>query len=261
MRIPFVLLAPLLLAAAPAPTTSPTTRPGHEREPWVFRCVLDGNARSVVVSLGHHRWVAYDAELCALRKFWIGDIELTGPVYDYKHGPQPRAHGALQLDQRASIAVAAPPGDCTPTTREATTLPADQRFTYRGYSLKDDRVTFHFEHDRLRVDETPSLRADADSGRATFIRTINVEGASAETSVDIAMPTSDAVEAIKLTEGSVMLQDKSGEKTLMAPAGIAFVAGENQTLRISSPGRIVIDTDLKPALDERPVANTQNEKH
>lgn len=241
MRIPSLLLAPLLLAPVvlaagptPAPTTYPTTRPGHDREPWVFRCVLDGNARSVVVSLGQHRWVAYDANTCAVVKFWVGDIELTGPVYDYKHGPQPHAKGALLLDRKAAITVG---GDGSPAD--------DHGLQYRGYSLKDDRVTFHYARGSTLVDETPGIRAGDDAKNTTYLRTIDATdkgiNPNAMPPVVIALPTSESVASIKLVEGAVV----SGEKTISAPADIAYVPSENQTVTIAKPGRVVIETAFK----------------
>ena len=71
---------------------APATRP---HDPWVFRCVLDGRPRSVVVALDDDMWIAYDATACTLYKAWAGGMTFTGGVYDGKHGPQPQADGKL----------------------------------------------------------------------------------------------------------------------------------------------------------------------
>ena len=255
MRISILLLAPLLLAAAPAtqPTAFPTTRPGHDREPWVFRCVLDGNARSVVVSLGQNRWVAYDAATCSLTKFWVGDIELTGPVYDYKHGPQPRAKGALLLDRKAAISQPgsiitgldtlgreqAKEGRVGAATQQAPNVADLFRFRYRGYSIKDDAVTFHYEREATRVDETPGVRVNAD-GMTTIIRTIT----STSGGVGVALPTSDSVRSIKLVEGSVVLMDGKVGNVIVAPADISFSAKTNRNIVLSDTRPVVIETEF-----------------
>ncbi|MEL7240591.1 MAG: hypothetical protein AAGK78_17165, partial [Planctomycetota bacterium] len=63
------------------------------RDPWVFRCTLDGRPRVIVVALGQDLWAAYDATTCNVYKVWSGDINLTGSVYDTRHGPQPKSVG------------------------------------------------------------------------------------------------------------------------------------------------------------------------
>lgn len=268
MRISFLLL-PLLLAAAPAtqPTTYPTTRPGHDREPWVFRCVLDGNARTVVVSLGEHRWVAYDASACAVAKVWVGDIELTGPVYDYKHGPQPHARGGILLNRKAPIGLLSQiiTGLSTNLGQQSAGAPATMpagdadkvqkafNFTYRGYSLKGDAVTFHYEQGATRVDETPGLRANGEN--TTFLRTVEVstKGINPKEvgTIELELPTSDSVGSIRIVEGTVNLRDGERLLPITAPAEIPYSTNENQSVLISEPGRIVIETDLKSPTDIR----------
>lgn len=148
------LLFLLCLAAAPA------TRPAAvvpDRDPAVFRCVLDGNARTVVVSLGNQRWAAYDAATCALAKVWHGDVNLTGPVYDYKHGPQPEAQGKVLYDTRGQVPLDGP------------------RLKYAGYALdRDGRPTFRYLGDGFEVRETPTLRVEGDA--TVLVRDVRVTG-------------------------------------------------------------------------------------
>jgi hypothetical protein len=266
MRIP-ILLASMLLApmlgAAPAsqPTAFPTTRPGHDREPWVFRCVLDGNARSVVVSLGQHRWIAYDAATCSLTKFWVGDIELTGPVYDYKHGPQPRAQGALLLDRKAAIWRSRGQTITGLSTDSAPPEPVvGGKLAYRGYSQHSDAVTFHYEHQdprydgdkRVRIDETPTMSV-AENGNTILRRTIQItfperDPTMPTVSVRVALPTSDQVVAIRLIDGEAnhfQYPNSLESDPLKAPAAIAFDPSKNSELGIGKTGTIVIETELK----------------
>ncbi|MEM7806590.1 MAG: hypothetical protein AAF561_00590 [Planctomycetota bacterium] len=94
MRRLFVLF---LIAALPASELNAQTDRPHD--PWVFRCVLDGRARTVVVALSDDIWAAWDAQTCDLYKIWqggnSGGMKFTGTVYDTRHGPQPRTRGEV----------------------------------------------------------------------------------------------------------------------------------------------------------------------
>lgn len=81
-----VLSAGLLLGAA---------GPSRPHDPWVFRCVLDKEARMVVVALHEQLWAAYDATDCTLAKVWDGDVKFDGAVYTTVHGPQPTSEGIM----------------------------------------------------------------------------------------------------------------------------------------------------------------------
>ena len=66
---------------------------GRPMDPWVFRSVLDGNARMLTAALDPDLWVAFDVDHGELWRVWGGDVHLTGTVYDTLHGPQPTARG------------------------------------------------------------------------------------------------------------------------------------------------------------------------
>ncbi len=61
--------------------------------PPVFRSVIDGRPRMLTVDLGDRLWAAYDAKNGSLYKVWRDGVQFEGAVYDYNHGPQPRAIG------------------------------------------------------------------------------------------------------------------------------------------------------------------------
>ena len=271
MRIP-ILLASLVFVPLvnAAPATQPTTQPVHDRDPWIFRCVLDGNARMVVVSLGDHYWAAYDAEHCALAKVWRGDVELTGAVYDMRHGPQPKAKGKILLDRSAATSRPGPQivtdwkKDPDGQGFSFTNMPdpaVGDGFTYRGYSQRNGVATFHFEHQdprydgdkQLRIDETPTIAVNAD-GTAILRRTIQVTFAETNRPmalpVRITLPTSGSVAEIRLVEGDASHVPDPGvlqANPLKAPAAIPFDATKNCQLIVSKSGTPVIDTEFKPA--------------
>jgi hypothetical protein len=259
------LLAPLLLAPilGVAPATQPTTQPVHDRDPWIFRCVLDGNARIVVVSLGNHRWAAYDAAHCALAKFWEGDVDLTGAVYDMRHGPQPKAKGKILLDRSAPITS---PGQVITglatnlgqnATAPVTTPPPDTEFwtfAYRGYSQKDGLATFRFTHGdgdgQVRIDETPTTLVSPD-GATVLRRSFSAWDASkpaTQPRAAISLSTSTSVAKLTLVSGDIVVSQGVGHAStpLKAPAEIPFDATKNVDISLASSD-VVIDTEFKPA--------------
>ncbi len=91
-RLGAVLALGLLAASCAATRPAPVTAPGDLR-PRVFRSVLDGRPRMVTIDLGDDLWVSYDTRTASLYKVWRDGVALDGAVYDYRHGPQPRALG------------------------------------------------------------------------------------------------------------------------------------------------------------------------
>ncbi|MEL7251012.1 MAG: family 16 glycoside hydrolase [Bacteroidota bacterium] len=72
-----------------------TPIPERPHSPWVFRSVLDGQARMLTVALHDNLWLAYSAETAALAKAWKGSVNFDGAVYTTVHGPQPSSLGNL----------------------------------------------------------------------------------------------------------------------------------------------------------------------
>ena len=159
------------------------------RDPWVFRCTLDGRARVIVVALGRGLWAAYDAQTCGLYKVWTGDIDLTGSVYDSRHGPQPRSVGTVHAQLGSSdlwrFLPDGDPGDVPPVLE-----PVGVRFA--GYRVDgDEAVTFRYELTLpdgrvVSVTETPRIveaPADAPDGvdpTRALLREITIDGLSDE---------------------------------------------------------------------------------
>jgi len=78
------------VAACLITQTTPYQRP---RDIWVFRSVLDKNARMISAALNENLWVAYDTQTCGLYKAWTGGVKFDGAVYTTVHGPQPTSLG------------------------------------------------------------------------------------------------------------------------------------------------------------------------
>lgn len=133
-----VSLATTLALANESPTTAPATAP--TTRPHVFRCVLDGNPRMLVIDFRNGVMAAFDTQKCELVKVWRGDVEFTGTVYDTKHGPQPRSRGE---------AIAKPQ------------LPAGR---YLGYTVDEAGVTIRIEASEQRGIYLIRLHSDVVTG-------------------------------------------------------------------------------------------------
>lgn len=235
MRNRLLLLLPFLaITAAAGPSTAPADRPA------VFRCVLDGNARMIVVALGHDVFAAYDANRCTLAKLWRGTVVLTGPVYDTRHGPQPRSDGKQLLDE---------PIQLSPKRAPAATQPTDYANVngYRGYSVKDGVATLHFDFDGVKVDETPTL-ASADANALVVRRTLKVAGdVTTEKPYAVDVPVSPSLRGARLYTAA------DGSKFVEVGNGSPLVAGEDKRLRVSAPGTYPVElTFATPAPEGQP---------
>ncbi|HEX5112020.1 MAG TPA: family 16 glycoside hydrolase [Saprospiraceae bacterium] len=74
------------------------TGPERPAQPWVFRSVLDSQARMLTLALHDDLWVAYHTDSCCLYKAWKGYVHLQGAVYDNHHGPQPISIGDAWIE-------------------------------------------------------------------------------------------------------------------------------------------------------------------
>ena len=75
----------------------------------VFRCVLNGYPRTLVIQLNSQIFAAYDTEKCFYRLIWKAKepdkgVHFTGAVYNEEHGPQPQTLGSpLILNEKAEF--------------------------------------------------------------------------------------------------------------------------------------------------------------
>ena len=148
MPAPLTLLITSLIQAQPVPAGTPvdpppSTQPVHDRDPWVFRCVLDNNPRMLIINLGDGWWMAFDTVHCSIYKLWQGEIELTGAVYDTKHGPQPKAKGRFVVSSPISWSIESPE--------------RGEPARWLGYTLEADQVTLRWQEGSVRFELSPRL--------------------------------------------------------------------------------------------------------
>ncbi len=173
-----LLLSVILLVTGCGEKKSQVERP---REQWVFRSVLDEQARMVTAALHDEMWVAYSAQTGDLYKAWKGGVKLEGAVYTTVHGPQPTSQGYAYFEQpvaNASSWVLIKNGEQI--------VPEVQ---FRGHRIENGWVTFSIElrdgNTTIIVKETPEyIKRGNQNGLS---RTFEVE--NAPEGVDVALKT------------------------------------------------------------------------
>lgn len=173
------------------------------RDPWVFRCVLDERARVIVAQLQPTVWVAYDAQSCGVYKAWLGEIKLTGAVYDTKHGPQPLSVGDHCFQQESL--------ELWSITKNGQNSPAKAK--YLGYRLsKEPRtVTFMYRIETsdgkaIDIEETPSAKETQDKPQ-TLTRDLTFKNIPANTTVSLVLAGAAVPDQAKWTTSAGKVED------------------------------------------------------
>ncbi len=172
-RVLFILLALFLIglylwSERQRPEPAPTDRPN---DPWVFRSVLDKQARMITFALNDNLWVAYSTDSCSLYKAWAGGVDFEGPVFNMRHGPQPTSVGDAWFENKYNSPWTVTIGG---KTEQPHTDYKGHRYTREGHAeimydlvLADGR--------RIRINEQPEY-VDRDHQNG-FSRTFRVENA------------------------------------------------------------------------------------
>ncbi len=143
--------------------------PTRPMDPWVFRSVLDDQARMITVALHENLYFAFDAKHAGMYKAWKGGVILDGAVYTTKHGPQPTSSGYAYYDSKIESPVWFLEKDGSP-------LPAIVRFG--GYRFENDGVVFQYRiitdegHD-IHVNEQPEYTSK--KGQTGLVRKFKVK--------------------------------------------------------------------------------------
>jgi len=163
-----LVLVLLVIAAACTQKKTEVKRPA---DPWVFRSVLDEQARMVTAALSNEMWVAYSAQTGELYKAWKGGVKFDGAVYTTVHGPQPTSNGYAYFQQPAT-------GNSWVFIKEGKEIVPKVQF--RGHRISNGSATFSTEltsgSDRVLVRETPEYTSRGNQNG--LVRTFEVEGAA-----------------------------------------------------------------------------------
>lgn len=192
-------------------------------DPWVFRSVLDKQARMITFALDDHLWVAYSTDSCSLYKAWDGGVDFTGAVYNMRHGPQPMSMGAAWFENKHRQ-----PWIVTRNGQSETPRPdyKGHRYTSDGHAeIMYDLVLA--DGQRIRINERPEyVERERQHG---FERTFTVENAPAGTTVSLRTNVSSIADPVNVetsgswkqtglapqeTDGSIQAVSVEGELTL-----------------------------------------------
>jgi hypothetical protein len=228
-RVSSVLAASLVLAVTSVAVA--VAAPPRPRDPFVQRCVLDGNARMIVVALAEPLSVAYDAKSGGLALAWNGPVRYQGAVYDTTHGPQPIHEGPILM--RAAE------GPTWMLARDGEE-PVAARVRWLGYRLDGTIVHLNFELsapgiDPVTVRETPEV-ALADDGSPRLLRRFTVRGPEGVTAVLVA--PRDGVDA-----------ERAAAVEAVDPAAIHVIADASGARLIHLPASTSTELRFGPATD------------
>ncbi|MBT8221186.1 MAG: DUF1080 domain-containing protein [Bacteroidia bacterium] len=213
--------------------------------PWVFRSVLDSQARMVILALHDDLWAAYNTDDCTLYKAWKGHVHFDGAVYTTVHGPQPTTIGDSYME----------PEDQKWQLREAGIL-KPVVIEYKGHRFSGNSVTLNYEilddeGNTITISETPDyyITEDGSIGMHRLFETSDV-------------PEGKEV-VLKTTIGSVVLESSiqtngSFEATSTTELKIDNVQG------ITVDGQLVLNsnqnTELKTTFVKTPLIPNSNKK-
>ncbi|HUR31403.1 MAG TPA: PA14 domain-containing protein, partial [Saprospiraceae bacterium] len=172
-------------------------------QPWVFRSVLDSQARILTLALHDNVWAAYHTDSCSLYKVWKGNVHLQGAVYDNAHGPQPISIGDAWLVN--------PYKKPWSVMKDGKQVLSEVK--YAGHSIKDGKVTLMYnlicnDGTRIRVNEQPEALQNKD-GQLGFERKFMVNDIPPGYEVSIAQQvTSIALQRNVETDGKWNVDDE-----------------------------------------------------
>ncbi|MEM1323233.1 MAG: family 16 glycoside hydrolase [Bacteroidota bacterium] len=210
-------------------------------DPWVFRSVLDTQARMVTLALDDNLWVAYSAQFGALYKAWRGRVEFDGAVYTTAHGPQPLSIGdAWMLDEIK-----------TPWRLKVNGAEVKPEVQYCGHRFKNGRAALMYDlkHNgtTIRITESPEyIENDGGLSGLERIFTTSEVPEGTEVLMDASFGSIALAESIQ-TDGSF----KSSSTTPMQSGSISGLNVKGQlTLKPNASTRFAAYFVKKPLIED-----------
>lgn len=213
--------------------------------PWVFRSVLDSQARMVTLALHEDLWAAYNTDDCMIYKVWKGHVHFDGAVYTTAHGPQPTTVGDSYIE----------PQNQQWGIRENGTLQS-VKARYRGHSFVDNGVILKYtltdnQGRSIEVNESPEyVLEDGQMGLVRKFTTTNVPPG-----VEIVLQTtisSIALESSLTTDATFDVVDRSEIKS-------------HDISGLSMNGHFVLNTngssEIKTMFTKRPLIPNTRQKN
>ncbi len=177
-------------------------------DPWVFRSVLDTQARMVTLALDDKLWAAYSADHGALYKIWKGHVNFDGAVYTTTHGPQPTSLGDAYFINKHQA----------PWLLIENGAERKVKSQYKGHRFTGDKVALLYEIDLgngkvAKVSEHPE-HITSESGQSGFERIFTTSGLPEGTQLGFLTNFSSVISAEQVeTDGELeILQTETRER-------------------------------------------------
>ena len=172
--IPCLVILTMLLGCQ---TSSKQVDIERAHDPWVFRSVLDGQARMLTLALHDDVWAAYNSQNANIYKVWKGGVNFDGAVYTTVHGPQPSTLGDAYFINAVE----------NPWQIEIGGQIMIPEVDYKGHLFNNGQVTLKYDlilftGDTISVEETPEY-LEVESGQPGFERTFKLGELPSQTEV------------------------------------------------------------------------------
>jgi len=194
--------------------------------PWVFRSVLDSQARMVTLALHDDLWAAYNTNDCAIYKVWKGHVHFDGAVYTTVHGPQPTTVGDSYIEPQNQNWAIRDNGQVKSVAVQ-----------YNGHELKDGSAILKYtltdgQGRSMNVLESPDY-FENNEGRSGLVR--NFTTSNVPPGVEVILQTTISSIALE----SSLSTDGAFEKTTSNPLTMGNVNG------LSLGGNLVLNTNAR----------------
>lgn len=211
--------------------------------PWVFRSVLDSQARMVTLALNENMWAAYNTNDCSIYKVWKGHVHFDGAVYTTVHGPQPTTIGDSYMEPQNQNWLIRENGNISKVAAQYNGHEFKNGKAYLNYTLTDDQGR------SINVKESPDYYENA-QGQAGFVR--NYTTSNVPPGVEVILQTT--ISSIALESG--LSTDGTFEKSNSVPLLVGDING------LSIDGNLVLNsnatTEAKAIFTKQPlIPNTR----
>ncbi len=237
-----------------------TDRP---HDPWVFRSVLDTQARMITLALHDQLWAAYRTNDCALYKVWKGHVNFDGAVYTTVHGPQP-----ISIGDAYFVNTFQSPWQII--EKEQST---EAETCYKGHRFEDGHVILMYEllyKGAVITIEEQAEYLEPESGLPGFERIFTTKNVPAD--AQIALQTNLSSIALKervettgkfieevskpRTKGSITAFDISGRLMLNSNAETRFMVTFGKKPMIENPNKPADEEQEELPLGQRLIARS-----
>ena len=200
-----ILSLAILILSCGDDTNSASSMKERPHSPFVFRSVLDKNARMITFALSDELWAAYKIGDCSLYKAWQGNVNFEGPVYNTMHGPQPTTIGNAYMENNT---------DEVWRLKDANGSKLDVTVNYKGHRMVNGGAEMIYEMNApglespIVITEQPEARL-SETNQPIFDRLFTTKNVPEGYAVNFAFNTNSIVVESNIdTDGQLAVYDK-----------------------------------------------------